>query len=171
VSRAEGYADAYVAAHQDFIRFVEGLSDEQWGRVGRNFPERLNDEDETRPVGVIAYHIADGERFIMERIQLMMEGKPLNPVNFRIKNAQQAKDQADVSRDEVLAMLRSNEESIVPRVRAIPDSALDVEHQTPVGPATIAQRLERVLIGHMQMHRGSIEAALLPSSAGEGREG
>ena len=159
-SRSEAYADAYAAAQQDFIRLVEGLSDEQWRRVGKNFPERINDEDESRPVGVIAYHIADSERFIMERIQLMIEGKPLNPVNFRITNAQQAKDQAGVTRDEVLAKLRSNEESIVPRVRAIPDSALDVEHQTPVGPATIAQRLERVLIGHMQMHRGSIEAAL-----------
>ena len=128
--------------------------------MGRNFPERIDDEDERRSVGVIACHVATSELFIMERIRLMIEGKPLNPVNFRITNAQQAEEHAAITRDEVVAMLRSNEESIVPRVRAIPDSALDVVHQTPVGPATIAQRLERVLIGHMQMHRGSIEAAL-----------
>ena len=131
----------------------------------------MDDEDERRSVGVIAYHIATSELFIMERIRLMIEGKPLNPVDFRIRNAQQAEEHAGITRDEVIAMLRANEESIVPRVRAIPDSALEVEHQTPVGPATIAQRLERVLIGHMHTHRGSIEAALLPSSAGEVTEG
>ena len=159
-TRAERYAEAYLAAHNDFVKLIGSLSDQQWRLVGKNFPERTNDEDENRPVGVIAYHVADSEQFITNRIYMMLEGKPLNPVNFRATNAQQAIEQADVTRDEVLAMLRSNEETIVPRVRAIPDAALDVEHETPVGPATIAQRIERVLIGHMQTHQGSIEAAI-----------
>lgn len=158
-TRAESYAEAYLAAHKDFVKLIGSLSDEQWRLVGKNFPERTNDEDENRPVGVIAFHVADSERFITNRIYMMLEGKPLNPVNFRATNSQQAIERADVTRDEVLAMLRSNEETIVPRVRAIPDAALDVEHETPVGPATIAQRIERVLIGHMQTHQGSIEAA------------
>ena len=159
-TRAERYAEAYLAAHQDFVKLIGSLSDQQWRLVGKNFPERTNDEDENRPIGVIAYHVADGEQFITNRIYMMLEGKPLKPVNFRATNSQQAIDRADVTRDEVLAMLRSNEETIVPRVRAIPDAALDVEHETPAGPATIAQRIERVLIGHMQAHQGSIEAAI-----------
>jgi len=159
-TRAEKYAETYLSAHKDFVKLIGSLSDQQWRLVGKNFPERTNDEDEHRPVGVIAYHVADSEQFITKRIYMMLEGKPLNPVNFRATNAQQAVERAGVTRDEVLAMLRANEESIVPRVRAIPDAALDVEHETPVGKATIAQRIERVLIGHMQAHQGSIEAAI-----------
>lgn len=159
-TRAERYADTYLAAHQDFVKLIGALSDQQWRIVGKNFPERMNDEDECRPVGVIAYHTADSERFITNRIYMMLEGEPLGPVNFREINSQQAIERAQVTRDEVLAMLRSNEEAIVPRIRAIPDAALDVVHETPAGPATIAQRLERVLIGHMQAHQGSIETAI-----------
>lgn len=159
-TRAARYADDFVAAHQEFIDLIGSLSDEQWRVIGKNFPDRTNDEDETRPVGIIALHVAGGEVFIMDRIDLMLEDRPLKPVNFRDSNAKQAVDHADITRDEVLAMLRANHESIPPRVRAIPDEALDVEHETPVGPATVAQRLERVLIGHMNMHRGSIEAAI-----------
>lgn len=158
--RAAKYADDYVTAHQKFIELVESLSDEQWRAIGKNYPDRINEEDENRPVGIIALHVGDGEVFIIQRIEHMLEGTPLRPVDFRDKNAKQAADHAGVTRDEVLEMLRANHESIPPRVRAIPDEELDVEHETPVGVATIAQRLERVLIGHMQMHKGSIEAAI-----------
>ena len=154
------YADDYVAAHREFVRFVAELSDEQWRLVGKNFPEQMNSEDESRPVGVIAHHVADTEVLIVDRIYLMLEGKPLPRLDFHDVNARHAAAHVDVTRDDVLALLRSNEKSIPPRVRAIPDEALDVEHQTPVGPATIAQRLERTLIGHMKMHEGSIRAAL-----------
>ena len=158
--RTAKFADDYVTAHLEFIDLVESLSDEQWRTIGKNHPDRLNDEDESREVGIIALHVADSEVFIMQRIDQMVEGKPLRPVNFRDSNAKQAADHAGVTRDEVLTMLRANHESIPPRVRAIPDEELDVEHETPAGPATVAQRLERVLIGHMNVHRGSIEAAI-----------
>jgi len=45
-------------------------------------------------------------------------------------------------------------------VRAIPDNQLDVQRETPAGPMSAAQRVERVLIGHMNQHKGSIEAAI-----------
>lgn len=159
-TRSAKYADDFIVAHQEFIDLVRSLSDEQWRLTGKNFPDRLNDEDENRPVGVIALHVADGEVFIMQRIDHMLEGKPLRPANFRDLNAKQAADHAAVTRDEVLTMLQANHESIPPRVRVIPDDALDIVHETPAGPATIAQRLERVLIGHLKMHQGSIESAI-----------
>lgn len=159
-NRAAKYAEDYVTVHREFVDFIASLSDQQWRLTGNNFPERLNDEDEDRSVGVIAYHVADAEQFIIDRIYQMLEGKTLRPTNFRDSNAKQAHDHANVTREEVLHLLRVNEDSIPPRVRAIPEDALDVVHETPVGPATIAQRLERTLIGHMKTHRGSIEAAL-----------
>jgi hypothetical protein len=45
-------------------------------------------------------------------------------------------------------------------VRAIPDNQLDIQRETPVGPMSAAQRVEKVLIGHMKQHQGSIEAAV-----------
>lgn len=159
-SRTAKYAEDYVAAHREFEKLIESLTDAQWHLGGRNFPERINDEDESRSIGVIAHHVADSERFIVDRIYLMLEGKPLPPVDFHDVNAKQAKEHSGVTRDAVLTMLRTNEERIAPRIRAIPDHELDVPRQTPAGPATIAQRLERVLVGHLKMHQGSIQAAL-----------
>jgi ABC-type multidrug transport system ATPase subunit len=159
-TRAATYADQWVERHQEFARLVESLSDEQWQLVGKNYPQRLNEEDENRSVGVIAHHVAANEQFIVDRIYLMIEGKPLRQMDFHEINARHGAQHVAVTRDEVLSLLRANEERIQARVRAISDDALDVVHETPVGPATVAQRLERVLIGHMETHRGSIEAAL-----------
>jgi uncharacterized damage-inducible protein DinB len=158
--RAAKYADAFVAAQRQFIELIESLSDDQWHARGKNFPERINDVDETRTVGVIAHHVAASEQFIIDRIYSTLEGKPLPPVDFTESNARHAAEKSGVSREEVVALLRANEDRIVPRVRAIPDAELDVERQTPAGPATIAQRLDRVLVGHVKMHQGSIEAAI-----------
>ncbi|HKC19168.1 MAG TPA: DinB family protein [Candidatus Dormibacteraeota bacterium] len=158
--RSAKYADDFVSAQRRFIELVESLNDEQWRAPGRNFPERINDVDESRSVGVIAHHVASSEQFIIDRIYLMLEGKPMPPVDFTESNAKHAAQKSAVTRDEVVALLRANEGRIAPRVRAIPDNQLDVERQTPAGPATVAQRLERVLVGHLTMHQGSIEAAL-----------
>lgn len=159
-SRAAKYANDFVSAQRQFIELIESLNDDQWRAAGKNFPERINNVDESRSVGVIAHHVADSEQFIIDRIYLMLEGKPMPPVDFTQANARHAVQRSGVTRDEVVELLRANEGRIAPRVRAIPDDQLDVEHQTPAGPATVAQRLERVLVGHLKMHQGSIEAAL-----------
>ena len=158
--RAAQYAALFEAAQQEFIRLVGSLTDEQWRRVGKNYPEQAGDEDEGRRVGVIAHHVAISGPFIMERIQLMLDGRPMPPVDFRISNAKHAEEHADVTREEVLAELRKTEPAIAAAVRAIPDSMLDQPRDTPAGPMSVAMRLERVLVGHLKGHRGSIEAAI-----------
>jgi hypothetical protein len=45
-------------------------------------------------------------------------------------------------------------------VRSIPDDQLDIERSTPAGPMSAAARVERVLIGHLKQHQGSIEGAI-----------
>ena len=58
-SRSALLAAQFTAAQESFIRLVESLSDEQWWFQGVNTPDlRINDEDETRRVGVIAHHVA-----------------------------------------------------------------------------------------------------------------
>lgn len=159
-TRAARYATEFEAAQDEFIRLVESLSDEQWRMPGKNFPERMNDEDEGRPVGVIADHVAQVEPFIVERIQVMLAGDVPAPVDFRVVNARHAAAHAAVKQADVVSRLRENKKRISDAVRAIPDSQLDKMRETPVGPMSIAQRLERVLIGHIKAHEGSIKAAI-----------
>ncbi|GAC1476591.1 MAG: hypothetical protein PVS3B2_20030 [Candidatus Dormibacteraceae bacterium] len=159
-TRSAQLAEQFEAAHDEFIRLIESLNEQQWHAFGRNFPQRLNDEDEGRPVGVIAHHVATNGDWIMQRIQTMLAGGPLSPVNMRVINSEHAREHADVTKDEVLRLLRASRSRIADAVRAIPDNQLDVQRDTPAGPMSAAQRVERVLIGHMQQHQGSIEGAI-----------
>jgi hypothetical protein len=159
-SRSAQLAEQFEAAHDAFIRLVESLTDEQWHLTGQNYPRRIDDEDEGRQVGVIAHHVATNGDWIMQRIQTMLAGGPLAPVNMRQINAEQARAHADVTKDEVLRLLRASRSRIADAVRAIPDLQLDIQRDTPAGPMSAAQRVEMVLIGHMKQHQGSIEGAI-----------
>jgi catechol 2,3-dioxygenase-like lactoylglutathione lyase family enzyme len=158
--RAAELARQFELTQTRFVDLVESLTDAQWKMVGSNFPQRLNDEDEGRTVGVIAYHVAVSGPWILDRIEAMLQGRQLTPPDIRAINAQHATEHADVSRDEVLGVLRRTLPTILARVRAIPDDQLDQSRDSPAGPMSVAQRLERVLIGHVEVHRGSIEAAI-----------
>jgi hypothetical protein len=159
-ARSAELAEQYEAAHDEFVRVVESLDDKQWHLAGKNFPQRINDEDEGRPVGVIAHHVATNGDWITERIQTMLAGGPLRPVNQREINAEHARSHANVTKDEVLRLMRASRGRIANAVRAIPDDQLDIQRSTPAGPMSAAERVEKVLIGHMKQHQGSIEGAL-----------
>jgi hypothetical protein len=159
-TRSAVLAEQYEAAHDDFVHLVESLDDEQWHLIGKNFPQRIDNEDEGRPVGIIAHHVATNGDWITERIQTMLVGGPLAPVNMRTINAEQARSHAGVTKDEVLRLLRASRGRIASAVRAIPDDQLDIQRSTPAGPMSAAERVEKVLIGHMKQHQGSIEAAI-----------
>jgi hypothetical protein len=159
-ARSAELAEQYEAAHDEFVRLIESLNEDQWHLTGKNFPRRIDDEDEGRPVGVIAHHVATNGDWIVQRIQTMLAGGPLAPVNQRQINAEQAIANAGVRKDEVLRLLRASRSRIAGAVRAIPDNQLDVQRETPAGPMSAGQRVERVLIGHMKQHQGSIEAAI-----------
>src|SRR5690349_8445250 len=106
--RAAELARQFEVAQTAFIELIESLTDEQWTLVGRNFPQRINDEDERRPVGVIAHHVAINEPWIMDRVEGMLAGRQLTPIDIKSINAKHASQVAGVSRDEVLALLRDN---------------------------------------------------------------
>jgi len=160
ISRSAHFALEFERAQDGFIVLVSSLTAEQWKMIGKNHPQRLNDEDEGRPVGVIAHHVADSEKFIIDRIYAMLEGKPMPRVDFKVSNAAHAARHAAVSKEEVIKLLRENRDPIAEAVAAIPDEDLDLMRDTPVGPMSVAQRLDRVLIGHLKQHQGSIQATI-----------
>jgi hypothetical protein len=158
-SRSARLADEFEAAQKSLVALVESLTDQQWRMRGVNTPElRQNDEDESRPIGVIAHHVASTQPWIMGRIRAIIEDEPTPPVDFKIINAEHAIEHADATKAEVLGVLRENLHRITDEVRAIPDHMLDKERQLPSGVMTVQHRIERVLIGHMKAHQGSIEA-------------
>ena len=160
-ARSERLADQFEAAQKSFIRLVESLSEEQWWFQGVNTPgPRINDEDETRRLGVIAHHVASTQPWIMGRIRAIVEDRPTPPVDFKVINAEHAVEHGDATKAEVLGLLRENLRHISDEVRAIPDDSLDKERQLPTGTMTVEQRIERVLIGHMKAHQASIEATI-----------
>ena len=158
--RSAELADEFEAAQEAFAGLVESLSDEQWTLVGTNFPERLNDEDEGRTVGVIAHHVAVSGQFISDRIGATLEGRPVAPVDIRSLNAAHAVEHAGARREEVVALLREKGPTIGAFVRALSERDLATSLVTPAGPMTIEQRIERVLIGHLKGHGAVIEATL-----------
>lgn len=160
-SRSGRLADEFEAALESFIRVVESMTNEQWRMRGKNTPgQRINDEDEARPLGVIAHHVAVNQDVIMDRIQLVLHDQPTPQVDFKQVNAKHANEYADTTKAEVLALLRSSGEQIARDLRAIPDDKLDKARELPSGKMTVEQRIERVLIGHIQGHQGSIEATI-----------
>jgi hypothetical protein len=160
-TRSARLADQFEAAQEGFIRVVESLTVEHWRMRGKNTPQlRINDEDESRPVGVIAHHVAVNQDWIMNRIKAIIEDKPTPAVDFKDINAHHANEHAHATRAEVLALLWDSKPRIAKELRAIRDNQLDKERQLPSGTMTVQQRIERVLIGHMKSHQGSIEATI-----------
>ena len=160
-SRSAHLADQFEAAQESFIRLVESLSDVQWRMTGANTPElQTNNEDETRPVRVIAHHVAVTQVWIMNRIKAMLEDRPTPPVDFKVINSEHAVEHADATKAEVVALLRDSLGRIAKDLRAIPDEKLDIARELPSGRMSVQDRIERVLIGHMKSHQGSIEATI-----------
>ena len=106
--RSAQLAEQYEFAHDEFFQLIESLNPDQWHMAGKNFPKRINDEDEGRPVGVIAHHVATNGDWIIERIQTMLAGGPLAPVNTRAINSEHARTHASVTKDDVLRLLRAS---------------------------------------------------------------
>jgi hypothetical protein len=160
-SRAARLADQFEAAHERFIQVVESLTPDQWRMRGRNTPgQRINDEDEARPLGVIAHHVAVNEKVIMGRIQAVLHDAPVPPLDIKDMNARHANEYADTTKAEVLSVLRNSGDQIARDLRTISDELLDKAQELASGRMTVQQRIERVLIGHIQGHQGSIEATI-----------
>jgi hypothetical protein len=160
-SRSERLADQFEEALQTFTQVVESLTSDQWRMRGRNTPgQRINDEDEARPLGVIAHHVAVNLEVIMGRIQAVLRDAPTPPVDFKEINKRHANEFADATKVEVVTLLRNSGSQIARDLRTISDEKLDMARELPSGKMTVQDRIERVLIGHIKGHQGSIEATI-----------
>lgn len=157
-------ADALVArfdrAVDDFRALVERLDENQWTRGGVNAPgPRIFPEDEDRPVGVIAWHVAAWLPRHTDLMRARLSGEqPM--VDANAINAEEASEHAGVGRPEVLERLAAEAPRVHAFIAGIADEELERSWETRVGRMDLRTAIERVLIGHVDMHRASIEATI-----------
>jgi hypothetical protein len=89
-----------------------------------------------------------------------MRDQQAPPLDFKQINARHANEYADTTKAQVLTILHDSGDQIAKNLRSIPDEKLDIAQELPSGKMTVQQRIERVLIGHIQGHQGSIEATI-----------
>ena len=153
--RSQALAERFEQANREMIAGVEKCSDAQW---------KTKTSGETWSVGVVAHHVAQGHETIAGLVQKIGTGQPLPGLTMDLihqMNAEHAKQHANCTQDETLGLLRKNAATAAGIVRGLSDEQLD--RSAPVlggAPMTAEQMIERVLIGHVNEHHGSIRAAV-----------
>ena len=153
--RTEALATQFEQVNNDLISAVQSMSDEQWKKVCSG---------ETWSVGVTAHYIATSHQPITRLVQTAASGGQMpgiTPEMIDAGNAQHAQQAANCTKEETLALLRTNGATAASTVRGLSDEQLDRSAPLLGGPPTTAQQMaERVLIGHVQEHHNSIRAAV-----------
>jgi uncharacterized damage-inducible protein DinB len=153
--RAAALAGQFERANDEFIATIAGLSDAQWGR---------SCPDDGRSVAEVAHHIVDGYTIETRAFAAIVAGQPLPPLvreEHDRANAERAARAAGCTRDEVVALARREAAAAAAFVRSLTDDQLAREGAY-VGwapPMSIAQLVERVLVGHVRGHLAGIRAA------------
>lgn len=163
MSRAEDLASDLERAYSAFADYSAGLSAEQWRQTAVNHPDLAAGQDERRPVGVVAHHLGETLPMFTERALALGRGDQLDPMapaeidaaNDRHAAVNTAPDQA-----ETVAMIRDNASRAAELIRELNDEQLDRPGQGPLSAWTAERMIRRVVIGHVDMHEGSIRAAV-----------
>jgi Mycothiol maleylpyruvate isomerase N-terminal domain len=145
-------AHEVVDANEELVAFVESCSDADWASVC---------EGETWPVGVVAYHVADGHRVVAEWIgQLLAGGVSLTRDELNAANAVMAAQHADVTPAEVIDLSRRNVQMLAVTLRQLSEN--DLRAAAPFGPAGgMVVPVDDIAgsRGHLDRHLASMRAA------------
>jgi hypothetical protein len=155
-ARAEALARQFETKINEATAVFERLSEADW---------RKTTEAEKWSVGVVAHHVAGGHEIIAGIVKTLAGGKPGPNVTMDMlhaMNAKHAQDAAGCTKAETLALHRKNATAASAILRGLDDAHLDRTGPVLSGmPAmSAAQVAERVLIGHVDEHVGSIRAAI-----------
>jgi DinB superfamily len=145
-------AQEMVDANEELVAFVEACSDADWARVCAG---------ETWPIGVVAYHVANGHRVVASWInQLLAGGVSLTRDELNTANAAMAAEHAGVTRAEVIDLSRRNVQSLAATLRRLSED--DLRAVAPFGPAGgMAVPVDDIAgnRGHLERHLDSMRAA------------
>ncbi len=152
--QAKALTERFEQANQELIGTVERCSDAEW---------RAPTSAEGWPVGVAAHHLAEGHKAIAALIQLAATGQPLPVLSMEMldqRNAEHARQHANCTKAETLELLRQHGATAAATVSGLSDDQLNRTAPWRTGPLKVREMIERILIGHIQNHLGSIRAAI-----------
>ncbi len=155
-ARAEALAKQFETKAQDATAALERLSEADWKKTTAA---------EKWSVGVVAHHMAGGHETIAGIVKTIAEGKPTPNLSMDMlhqMNAKHAQEHANCTKAETVALHRKSAAAAAAIVRGLDDAQLDRTATVLAGmPAMSASQFaERVLIGHLDEHVGSIRATV-----------
>jgi hypothetical protein len=158
--RADALADRLEQGANTLADLAATLTDAEW---------RVRLPGDGRTVGVIVHHVATMYPLEIELAQAVAEGKAITGVTWQAVhdiNATHAREHADTTREEAIALLRRNSELAAQAIRAMGDDELDratpnsLYHDTPL---TCQFFLEDHAMRHSWNHTAGIRRALAAS--------
>ena len=159
--RAAALAEEFERQVAEYRRLIESLTPEQLSLRGVNTPgPRFMDEDEGRPVNVIAYHVASFLPRHVASTRGRANGESPPPNDARAINAAEADERQDVTTAEALARMDEEAPKALEFIRGLSDEQLDRTWTIPMGEISAERAILMVLIGHLEAHRRSIEATI-----------
>ena len=154
-ARAESLAKQFETRVTEMTETLEKLTDADWKKLTA----------EKWAVGVTAHHVAGSHEGISGIIKAVSAGQAMP--NFTMAmidemNATHAREHANCTRAETLALHKKNTAAAAALVRGLSDAALDksgtVLHGMPA--MTTQQIVEGILINHLNEHLANIRAAV-----------
>lgn len=156
-SRSDALADHILQGAQTLADFAKSCSDDDWQTICPN---------EERTVGVLVHHVGNSYVAELGAIKVLIEGNGLTGVTWdRVDagNAKHASDNADVTKDDALALLDKNSKMMADFVRELSDDALDARGPISLNwdaPLTAQYFIEEHPVSHPFRHLSSIRDAL-----------
>jgi DinB family protein len=153
--KAEALAKQFEAKVQEATGVFDRLSDADWKKT----------TSEKWTVGVVAHHVANGHEGISGIIKTVASGKSVPGFTMDMlhdMNAKHAKEFANVSKAETLALHKKNAAAAAAVVRGLTDADLGKSGTVLTGmpPMNVEQIVQGILLNHVEEHLKSIRAAI-----------
>src|SRR5262245_41657518 len=157
--RSESLAARIEEGAATLASFVEGLSDAEWRTP-------MSGGKDTRPVGVIVYHVAAVYPIEVDLARTIGKGTAVTEVTWDVVadlNAKHAREQAGITKAAALELLRKNSRDAAAAVRAFTDDELDRSAPFSLAygaPVTAQFVIEDHAMRHSWHHLARIRTAL-----------
>jgi len=154
-ARARALAWEFAHANDGLIAMLERCPAQRW---------RATCADTGWTIGVQAHHVASNHSIIARVLGEAAEGHPHSPLpteKLDAINARHAEDYADITRDEVLALLRESGPAAAQAYRVLTDEQLSRAGWLIASAApTVADLIADLAIGEITRHGEAIRAAI-----------
>lgn len=155
-TRVQALAEQIQAFNRDMLNCVQNCKDSDWQKIC---------EAEDWTVGVVARHVGDGHYRVVELAKMIIAGTPLPDWSMDAvvqMGNDHAREHADCTREEVLAILASNAATLNEFITALSEDELDRQGAMALigGNVSVQRILELLILQSGGEHLKSIRATL-----------